>query len=156
MGDSRLALRTVSKRQNDNPLQFARTCYDHLAGELGVLLASALQDRMLLVAGEGKRYSVTPAGAQWFADKLSIEIDALKRARHGIACGCLDWTERRYHLAGPLGAVLLRRSFDLGFLRRGNEPRAVKLTVTGAKFLELELGVRALFWGKQRAADRGD
>jgi DNA-binding transcriptional ArsR family regulator len=119
----------------------ARACYNHLAGELGVLLASALQDRMLLVPGEGKRFSVTPAGAQWFADKLSIEIGALKPARHGIACGCLDWTERRYHLAGPLGAVLLRRSFDLGFLRRGKEPRAVKLTVTGAKFLALELSV---------------
>jgi|HubBroStandDraft_6_1064221.scaffolds.fasta_scaffold155331_4 DNA-binding transcriptional ArsR family regulator len=141
LGDPRLAPRTISKRQNDNPLRFARTCYDHLAGELGVLLASALQDRMLLVPGEGKRFLVTPAGAQWFADKLSIEIDALKPARHGIACGCLDWTERRYHLAGPLGAVLLRRCFDLGFLRRGKEPRAVKLTVTGAKFLTLELGV---------------
>ena len=129
LGDPRLAPRTISKRQNDNPLRFARTCYDHLAGELGVSLASALQDRTLLVPGEGKRFSVTPAGAQWFADKLSIEIDALKPARHGIACGCLDWTERRYHLAGPLGAVLLRRSFDLGFLRRGKEPRAVKLTV---------------------------
>jgi hypothetical protein len=72
---------------------------------------------------------------------LSIEIDALKPARHGIACGCLDWTERRYHLAGPLGTVLLRRCFDLGFLRRSNEPSAVELTVTGAKFLALELGV---------------
>ena len=141
LGDSRLAPRTVSKRQNENPLRFARACYNHLAGELGVLLASALQDRMLLVPGEGKRFSVTPAGTQWFADKLSIEIGALKPARHGIACGCLDWTERRYHLAGPLGAVLLRRSFDLGFLRRGKEPRAVKLTVTGAKFLALELSV---------------
>ena len=139
LGDPRIAPRT--KRQNDNPLRFARSCYDHLAGELGVLLASALQDRTLLVPGEGKRFSVTPAGARWFADKLSIEIDALKPARHGIACGCLDWTERRYHLAGPLGAVLLRRSFDLGFLRRGKEPRAVKLTGTGAKFLAVELGV---------------
>jgi DNA-binding transcriptional ArsR family regulator len=142
LGRPRVAPRAIPKRQNDNRLRFARTCYDHLAGELGVLLASALQDRMLLVPGEGKRFSVTQAGAPWFADKLGIEIDALKPARHGIACGCLDWTERRYHLAGPLGAALLRRSFALGFLRRGKEHRAVTLTVTGAKFLALELGVK--------------
>jgi hypothetical protein len=106
-----------------------------------VSVASALQDRTLLVPDEGKRFSVTPAGAQWFADKLRIEIDALKPARHGIACGCLDWTERRYHLAGPLGTALLRRCFDLGFLRRGKEPRAVKLTVIGAKFLALRSAI---------------
>jgi hypothetical protein len=141
LDDPRLAPRTISKRQKDNPLRFARTCYDHLAGELGVLLASELQDRMLLAPGEGKRFSVTPAGAEWFVDKFGIETSALKPARHGIACGCLDWTERRYHLAGPLGALLLRRCFDLGFLGRGEEPRAVKLTGTGAKFLALELAV---------------
>jgi DNA-binding transcriptional ArsR family regulator len=61
LGNARLAPRTISNRQNDNPLRFARACYNHLAGELGVLLASALQDRMLLVPGEGKRFSVTPA-----------------------------------------------------------------------------------------------
>jgi DNA-binding transcriptional ArsR family regulator len=129
-------------RHHGNPLRFARTCYDHLAGELGVSIASALQNRMLISAGEGKRLSVTPAGAQWFAENLRIEIDALKPARHGIACGCLDWTERRYHLAGPLGASLLgRRCFDLAFLRRGKERRAVRLTLAGRNFLALELGV---------------
>ena len=154
LGHPRLEPRTIAKRQNDNPLRFARTCYDHLAGELGVSLASALQDRKLLVRGEGKRFSVTPAGAPWFADKLSIEIDALKPARHGIACGCLDWTERRHHLAGPLGAALLRRSFDLGFLRRGKEHRAVTLTATGAKFLARELGVNITVPAPFRAGSR--
>jgi hypothetical protein len=129
--------RIVSKKIRSASL----ACYDHLAGELGVSISSALQNRMLLSAGEGKRFSVTPAGARWFAEKLRIEIDALKPARHGIACGCLDWTERRYHLAGPLGAALLRRSFDRGFLRRGEERRAVRLTLAGRKFLALELGV---------------
>ena len=141
LGHAQPASRTTAKRRRDNPLRFARTCYDHLAGELGVSIASALQDRGLLVPGEGKRFSVTPAGAQWFADKLGIETDALKLARHGIACGCLDWTERRYHLAGPLGASLLRRCVDLGFLRQGKEPRAVRLTLAGAQFMALELGV---------------
>src|SRR5437870_3544175 len=106
LGDAQPTSQTKSKRQYDHPLRFARTCYDHLAGELGVSIASALQDRMLLTRGEGKRFSVTPAGARWFADKLGIDTEALKPARLGIACGCLDWTERRYHLAGPLGASL--------------------------------------------------
>ena len=141
LGHARPGPQTTAKRQRDNPLRFARTCYDHLAGESGVLIASALQDRMLLVPGEGKRFLVTPAGAQWFADKLGIEVGALKPARHGIACGCLDWTERRYHLAGPLGASLLRRCFDLRLLRRGKEHRAVSVTAAGARFLASELGV---------------
>jgi DNA-binding transcriptional ArsR family regulator len=141
LGDDQPVRRAISKRQNDNPLRFARTCYDHLAGELGVSIASALQDRMLLCPGEGKRFSVTPAGAQWFADKLGIETDSLRPARHGIACGCLDWTERRYHLAGPLGAVLLRRSFDVGFLRGGEERRSVHLTLAGSAFFLSELGL---------------
>jgi DNA-binding transcriptional ArsR family regulator len=141
LGQAQPGPRTSAKRQRDNPLRFARTCYDHLAGESGVLIASALQDRMLLVPGEGKRFLVTPAGARWFADKLGIEVGALKPARHGIACGCLDWTERRYHLAGPLGASLLRRCFDLGLLRRGKEHRAVRVTAAGARFLARELGV---------------
>jgi DNA-binding transcriptional ArsR family regulator len=143
LGHARPGPQTTAKRQRDNPLRFARTCYDHLAGESGVLIASALQDRMLIVPGEGKRFLVTPAGAQWFADKLGIEVGALKPARHGIACGCLDWTERRYHLAGPLGASLLRRCFDLGLLRRGKERRAVSVTAAGARFLASELGVNS-------------
>jgi DNA-binding transcriptional ArsR family regulator len=141
LGDARPAPRTTSKREYGNPLRFARTCYDHLAGELGVSIALALQGRMLLTPGEGKRFSVSPAGAQWFADKLGIETIKLRPARHGIACGCLDWTERRYHLAGPLGASLLRRCFDLGLLHRGKEHRAVGLTAAGARFLATELDV---------------
>jgi DNA-binding transcriptional ArsR family regulator len=141
LGDVQPAPRTTSKRQHGNPLRFARTCYDHLAGELGVSIALALQSRMLLTPGESKRFSVTVAGAKWFADKLGIETAALRPARHGIACGCLDWTERRYHLAGPLGTSLLRRCFDLGFLRRGKERRAVSVTLAGGKFLAIELDV---------------
>jgi DNA-binding transcriptional ArsR family regulator len=59
LGDAQPARQRRSKRQPANPLRFARTCYDHLAGELGVSIASALQDRMLLAPGEGKRFSVT-------------------------------------------------------------------------------------------------
>ena len=130
-----------SKRQNVNSLRFARTCYDHLAGELGVSIMSALQERSLLAPGEGKRFLVSPRGAQWFSEELAIATKSLKPARHGIAWACLDWTERRYHLAGPLGAALLRRCFDLRYLRRGKEHRMVHLTLSGAKFVAVELGL---------------
>ena len=141
LGDAQPTPRKTSKHQRENPLRFARTCYDHLAGELAVSIVLALHDQELLVRGEGKRFDVTLAGTRWFADKLGIETEALKPARHGIACGCLDWTERRYHLAGPLGASLLRRCFDLGFLRRGKEHRTVSLTAAGTRFLASELGM---------------
>ena len=141
LGETQPELSSKPKNRPTNTLRFARTCYDHLAGELGVSITSALQDRTLLTPGEGKRFLVTPSGAAWFADKFGIEIGALKPARHGIACGCLDWTERRYHLAGPLGASLLRRCLDLGLLRRQKERRAVALTARGAKFMTFELGL---------------
>jgi DNA-binding transcriptional ArsR family regulator len=143
LGDAQPARQTGPKRQPTSVLRFARTCYDHLAGELGVSIAAALQDRMLIARGEGKRFSVTPAGAEWFVEKLAIQTPELKPARHGIACGCLDWTERRYHLAGPLGASLMRRCFELGLLRRQKERRAVSLTVAGAAFLAQELGLNS-------------
>jgi DNA-binding transcriptional ArsR family regulator len=88
-----------SKRQHANPLRFARTCYDHLAGELGVSIAAALQHRMLLVRGEGKRFSVTPAGAEWFADKFGIETSALET---GASRHCL-WLPRLDRASVSLG-----------------------------------------------------
>ena len=67
-----------SKRQNVNSLRFARTRYDHLAGELGVSIMSALQERSLLAPGEGKRFLVSPRGAQWFSEELAIATKSLK------------------------------------------------------------------------------
>jgi hypothetical protein len=99
-------------------------------------------DQGLLSAGEGKRFTVTAAGAHWFSVKLGIEAAALKPGRHGIACGCLDWTERRYHLAGPLGASLLQRCLDRSLLNRDKRPRTVTLTSAGADFVNRELGLK--------------
>ena len=73
-------------------LRRARTCYDHLAGELGVTLAQALEERGLVVTGEGKRLEVTAGGRQWLSQVLGIETARLVPGRHGIARRCLDWT----------------------------------------------------------------
>jgi len=123
-------------------LRFARTCYDHLAGKLGVAMASALEERGLLVSAGDKRLDVTLAGAAWLLDVLAINAAALRPGRRGIACQCLDWTERQHHLAGPLGTHVLHRCCELGWLTRDRQGRAVSLTVLGQESLRRELGVR--------------
>jgi DNA-binding transcriptional ArsR family regulator len=123
-------------------LRRGRTCYDHLAGELGVALAEGLEGHGMLAPGEGKRLEVTAAGGRWFADVLGIETARLRPGRHGIACRCLDWTERRHHLAGPLGAALLHRCRELGWVTQaGGSARAVKLSRIGATWMREALGV---------------
>ena len=121
-------------------LRHARTCYDHLAGELGVAVAAALEARGLLAPGDGKRLDVTVAGVAWFADVFGIDVDTLRPGRHGVACRCLDWTERRHHLAGPLGARMLQRCYDLGWLARTPRSRAVHLTENGREGLRKQFG----------------
>jgi DNA-binding transcriptional ArsR family regulator len=123
-------------------LRRARTCYDHLAGELGVAVATALESCGLLAPADGKRLDVTPAGATWFAAVLGIDATALRPGRHGIACRCLDWTERRHHLAGPLGTQMLRRYCDLGWLAQTPGSRAMQLSLFGRDSLHQQLGIR--------------
>ncbi len=121
-------------------LRRGRTCYDHLAGELGVVFARGLERRGLLAAGEGKRLKVTTKGAQWFAD-LGIETARMRPGRHGIACRCLDWTERQHHLGGPLGAALLRRCREPGWIIKADRnTRAVTLSALGAEWMRDTLG----------------
>jgi DNA-binding transcriptional ArsR family regulator len=122
-------------------LRFARTCYDHLAGELGVALAAALESLGLLASTESKRLEVTAVGRERFSELFAIDVAMLKPGRHGVARRCLDWTERRHHVAGPLGALLLQRCCDDGFLGRLPGSRAVKLTPRGRGFLHRHLGI---------------
>jgi len=131
----------VARTPQVHALRRARTCYDHLAGELGVAVAAALQGNGLLVAAEGKRLDVTPTGAAWFASVLGIDAAGLKPGRHGVACLCLDWTERRHHVAGPLGTQMLQRCCDLGWLTRAPQSRAVRLTTCGRDSLRNRLGI---------------
>lgn len=119
-------------------LRAARTCYDHLAGRLGVLLF----DRMvatgcILPAGNADDFVVSAEGRRLFT-QLGIDIDVLAgktgRRRH-FARACLDWSERSPHLAGALGAALAERCFERGWLQRRRDSRAVTLTPAGAEAL---------------------
>ena len=125
-------------------LRSARTCYDHLAGELGVEIAYAMRDRGLIApVQQGKAVEVTKAGVAWFDAVFGIDVTKLRPGRHGLACKCLDWTERRHHLAGPLGARLFQRCCELGWLKRTPQSRAVQLTSKGRNALRTQLGIEA-------------
>jgi DNA-binding transcriptional ArsR family regulator len=125
-------------------LRAARSCYDHLAGRLGVAIAAAMEAQGLVsvTANEpaGKFYGLTDAGRQWFAD-LGIDMAAIRAVRRPPARRCLDWTERRHHLAGPLGAALMARMVELGWVARSPGTRAVTVTRAGAEGLRLRLGI---------------
>ncbi|MFJ2091109.1 winged helix-turn-helix domain-containing protein [Streptomyces sp. NPDC087901] len=106
----------------------ARTCYDHLAGELGVALADAMVSRGLVSDDAGP--AVTPAGVTWLADALGYRHPA--GARRPLVRSCLDWTERRSHLAGAVGAALCATALEKQWVRRIGSGRAVKVTSAGA------------------------
>jgi len=121
-------------------LAFARRCYDHLAGCLGVAVTGGLRERGFIVPAPGKRLDVTPAGVAWFG-RIGLDVAALKPARHGLARQCLDWTERTHHMAGPLGAGLMDVLCMRGWLRRSAHSRAVYITPEGRRALKRHLGV---------------
>ena len=119
-------------------LRSARTCYDHLAGRLGVGLADALVERGALLRGD-EAFAVAPAGRAWF-DSIGIDLDVLAARSRSFSRACLDWTERRPHVAGSLGAALARRAFELGWVVRLPGSRALLLTPDGQAFLEEAFG----------------
>ncbi len=115
-------------------LRAARTCYDHLAGKFGVALFEALQGQRLLT----QELKVTPRGAERFAG-LGIDVDELARGRRALTRACLDWTERRHHLAGALGAAFAASFFERGWIERLPGNRAVRVTDSGRRALAREL-----------------
>jgi DNA-binding transcriptional ArsR family regulator len=134
--------RVVVRSPQAQALRSARTCYDHLAGELGVDIAYAMRDRGLIAPVEqSKSVNVTDAGAVWLDAVFGIELSKLRPGRHGLACKCLDWTERRHHLAGPLGARLFQRLGELRWVTRTPGSRAVQLTRKGRDGLSAQLGM---------------
>ncbi|AIY40466.1 Transcriptional regulator [Collimonas arenae] len=121
-------------------LRFARCCYDHLAGQLGVAVTQALQEKKFIAAGMDKQYALSAAGNLWFT-AIGVDIAALKPTRHGLARQCLDWTERTHHLAGPLGVQLLSALCAAGWLRRIKSSRAIQVTPKGWAGLKTQLGI---------------
>jgi len=114
-------------------IRFARSCYDHLAGRLAVDLRQGLLDRRVLVA-DGAEHRVTPMGEAVLAG-FGVDLQQARLGQRSFARGCLDWTERRPHLAGSLGAALLRRLLERGWLVRCVGSRELELTAAGRRGL---------------------
>lgn len=135
-----VSLRPRSLRESSagSAMARGRTCYDHLAGRLGIAVTDALTVRGLLSQDTG--FALTEAGLAWF-DSAGIGLD--RRGRRPLARACLDWTERRPHLAGVAGAALCRHALDTGWCVRIGSERAVKVTPTGERALSGLLGIEA-------------
>lgn len=117
-------------------LREARLCYDHLAGRLGVMLAGAMADRRLLIPSD-RDYRLSDEG-EAFCRHLGIDLQQARSQRRMFARQCLDWSERKPHLAGALGAAVTEVAFKRGWIKRTNRRRIVRVTDRGrAAFADL-------------------
>jgi DNA-binding transcriptional ArsR family regulator len=121
------------RSSREEQLRRARTCYDHLAGQLGVGLAEQLCARgHVVLAAEGGE--VTGSGAA-FLTELGVDLAQARAGRRFFCRPCLDWTERRPHLGGAVGAALASRCFDLGWVERQRSSRGLVITPAGEEGL---------------------
>jgi DNA-binding transcriptional ArsR family regulator len=123
----------------DDRLRHARTCYDHLAGHLGVAIADALAAKGCVVLSEDGG-EVTESGLH-FLSVFGAVLTSESGSRRIFCRPCLDWSERRYHVAGRVGAEILRCCLELGWIRRESDTRAVRITPAGQIGLRKTFGV---------------
>jgi DNA-binding transcriptional ArsR family regulator len=127
-----------------SPLRAARTCYDHMAGRVGVLLHDRFQALGWLLAGSNakdKAYDLTPNGTKAFA-ALGIDIEATRTLRRRFACACLDWSERRPHVGGALGAALLQVALKRKWVLQDLDSRVLDVTSVGRREMLTRFGLR--------------
>jgi DNA-binding transcriptional ArsR family regulator len=132
------SLRDANRKEN---LRQARFCYDHVAGVLGVNITEALVERGALEVADGG-FAVTADGVASLGE-LGVDVPALQRLRRPLTRACLDWTERRHHLAGALGAAIASRFKARGWIEHGAEGRIVRVTPAGKRGFRSWAGVEA-------------
>jgi DNA-binding transcriptional ArsR family regulator len=134
-------VRSLRQSMSEDSMRFARLCYDHVAGVVGV----ALLDRMLsagwVIRGSGQDFAVTDAGGESL-DQIGVDVERCRSARRHFARSCLDWSERRPHLAGAVGAGLTTALLDRHWLRRAGSGRGVAVTEPGAHGLQEVFKIR--------------
>ena len=129
------------ERQRNRPLseiEVARTCYDHLAGRLGSSMTQAMVSQGYL-RSQGKNFLLSEHGRAFFSG-IGIDLEVVKRQRRMFARRCLDWTDKRDHLGGALGAALARHCFMMGWVQPGSRPRLVHATTLGTKVFQEHFG----------------
>lgn len=122
------------------PIKFCRTCYDHLAGKVGVLIMESLL-RQKLIVYQQRELEVTPKGIAWLGE-WGIDCEAVRHQRRSFVKPCLDWSERRHHLAGGLGAAMLNKMMESHWLRRTAHSRAVVVTAKGQEALTTHFNIQ--------------
>jgi DNA-binding transcriptional ArsR family regulator len=127
------------RRRGNEALRLARTCYDHLAGRLGVMIADSLEQQgHIRLSDDGGE--VTQSGRDFFS-KLGLDVDEAKHGKRIFCKPCLDWTERRPHLAGSLGVSLCHHCFERGWVTRSRDSRALHITPEGHKNIAEVFGI---------------
>ncbi|AJZ61302.1 bacterial regulatory, arsR family protein [Paraburkholderia fungorum] len=122
-------------------LRFARCCYDHLAGQISIAVTQSMLTRGFIVEAGERQYAVTAPGCEWL-QQLGIDMNepAFSQASEH-ARQCLDWTERQYHVAGPLGARLMDAFLAWGWISRSSAARSVSVTALGWEGLKQHFGI---------------
>ncbi len=137
------SLMTISKPKERfetlEPIAQGRKCYDHLAGRLGVSVTDAFLAKAWLESS-GKNYALTASGRAAFAE-LGISLASLQKQRRQFARQCLDWTERRHHLAGALGAAVMSFMLEERWLLSHEDSRVIHVTASGQQGLKSWLGL---------------
>lgn len=136
---AQLAMPTITTGPTDQELRFARVCYDHLAGEMGVQLYNALVNQGL-VLNQGGMSQLTDCGRLFFRDQ-GFELERIARQRRPVCKACLDWSERTDHMAGSLGQWILQDLFDNNLIKRQPDSRALRFTDTGLKRFKARYGL---------------
>lgn len=119
--------------EKHSPIKHCRTCYDHLAGKIGVAVAESLLEQKIILDSDNK-FEISSEGAEWFFD-FGINLEELKKQRRLFLKPCLDWSERKNHIAGSIGASLLDKMIAEDWLRRSKDSRAIQITGKGEKEL---------------------
>ena len=132
---------SASKNGPTGALTYARTCYSHLAGRLAVEMAAVFEKRDYLRRGDTKGFVVTAKGRAWL-EELGVEVADNQWQQAQFARPCLDWSERRHHVAGKLGAKLLATLRCLNWIAPVRGSRAVRVTIHGQEKFEQLLGIR--------------
>ena len=119
------------KTENYPPVKYCRTCYDHLAGKIGVALTDSLLEQKIIVE-RNNNFEISPEGEKWFSD-FGINLEEAQKQKRIFLKPCLDWSERRYHIAGSVGTLLLNKMLDQDWIRRNKDSRAIVITGKGEK-----------------------
>lgn len=125
---------------NKNDVKFCRTCYDHLAGKVGVLIVDKLISRKIIEL-QDRTFVVTKNGNTFFSE-FGLDLIELQKQKRYFSKACLDWSERKYHLAGALGAAILDRMLQLDWIRRTKNSRAIIITSIGQSGLRDKFEVK--------------